>query len=293
MISAIDISYFIEVANTQNLSRAAERIGITQPSLSAAIKRLETSIGTELLIRHKKGVLLTQAGKQLLTHSKQLLQYWDEVKSQALASHFEVQGHYVFGCHPSVAMSFLPGILPDLLKDYPKLEIELAHDISRKIVEGVINLSIDIAIVVNPVKHPDLIIHKLIDDEVTFWQPKHPKFPHQDIYSNEAVILCNPELAQTQALLKKLQKKNIRYSRLLVSNNLEVIAELTASGCGVGILPHNIVKNICQGKLSPAANITPFHDEICLVYRSENRSIKAIQVVIGAVKDYFKNSMLL
>ena len=77
MASQAELRYFIEVANSLNLSRASERLGISQPSLSVAIKRLEGSIGTELLIRQKRGVVLTQAGKQLLAHAKQLLQYFD------------------------------------------------------------------------------------------------------------------------------------------------------------------------------------------------------------------------
>ena len=77
MLSQAELKYFLEVANTKNLSRASERLGISQPTLSVAIKRLENSIGTELLIRQKRGVALTQAGKQLLIHAKQLLQYWE------------------------------------------------------------------------------------------------------------------------------------------------------------------------------------------------------------------------
>jgi len=287
MISAAEILYFIEVANTQNLSRASERLGIAQPSLSAAIKRLETAVGTGLLIRHKKGVLLTQAGKQLLAHAKQLLQYWNEVKSQTLASHHEIQGCFVFGCHPSVALHNLSSFFPTLLKDHSKLEIELTHDISRKLTEGVINLSIDIGLVVNPIKHPDLIIHKMMDDEINFMQLKKPLFPHQDILSEQAIIICNPELVQTQTLLKNLQKKNIKYSRLLISSNLEVIADLTAKGCGVGILPKSIANRMFPGKLISTEKVAPFHDEICLIYRHENRSVMAIQVIVAAVKKHF------
>jgi len=58
--SAAELEYFLEVANTLNLSRASERLGLSQPSLSLAIKRLELSIGTQLFIRHKQGVTLTQ-----------------------------------------------------------------------------------------------------------------------------------------------------------------------------------------------------------------------------------------
>lgn len=287
MVSPIELNYFIEVAHSLNLSRAAERIGISQPSLSTAIKRLETSIGTTLLIRHKKGVSLTQAGKQLLAHSKQLTNYWEQVKAQALASHANVQGMFNLGCHPSVALHYLPDFLPDLLIKHSKLNLKLVHDISRKITEQVINLTLDLAIVVNPVKHPDLIIQKLIEDEVTFWQTAQQKNPNQDIQSGSAVLICDTDLTQTQWLLKQAAQKNIKYERMLTSTNLEVVAQLTAYGCGIGILPSSIALSAKQ-KLVPIAKAPVYKDEICLIYRHENRHVKAMQVMINAIKKQFQ-----
>jgi len=112
-------------------------------------------------------VSLTQAGKQLLLHARQLLQYWEKTKSQALASQQVVQGYFTLGCHSTIAIYLASKFLPDLLESHPKLEIHLKNDLSRKITEQVINLSIDIGIVINPIKHPDLIIRKLGTDEVT------------------------------------------------------------------------------------------------------------------------------
>lgn len=65
LASPHDLTYFIELSGTLNFSRASERIGISQPSLSAAIKRLEHAIGTPLFLRGKNGVTLTPAGKRL------------------------------------------------------------------------------------------------------------------------------------------------------------------------------------------------------------------------------------
>src|SRR3990167_5995696 len=115
MVSPDELIYFIELAQILNFSRASERIGISQPSLSVAIKRLEKAIGTDLFIRRKKGVTLTPAGRRLLSHAKQLLQSWESVKAAALASHHEVQGSIYIGCHPSLALSTLPKFLPGLL----------------------------------------------------------------------------------------------------------------------------------------------------------------------------------
>src|SRR5688572_24846665 len=102
--SPAELTYFLEVATVLNLSRASERLGISQPSLSLAIKRLEETLGANVFIRHKNGVSLTQAGKQLLRHTRQLLHDWETTKSRALASKLSVEGSITLGCAPSIAI---------------------------------------------------------------------------------------------------------------------------------------------------------------------------------------------
>lgn len=273
--SHAELEYFLEVCNTLNFSRASERLGITQPSLSIAIRRLETSVGAQLFVRHKLGVTLTQPGKQLLSHVRQLLQYWDETKSQALASEHEVQGSFTLGCHPTIAIYLVSKFLPHLLDEYPKLDLQLVHDISRRITERVINLSVDFGIVTNPIKHPDLIIRKLCNDEVTFWTGP----------GKSKVLLCDLELTQTQTLLKKCHKANISTERIMNIPNLNVIASLCAAGAGIGILPTRVVKALYPKLLRPLPKAPLFTDEICLIHRQELRNVRAAQIIVAAIKD--------
>lgn len=281
--SSSDLDYFLEIANLLNLSRAAECLGISQPSLSLALQRLENNIGTPLFIRHKQGVTLTKAGQQLHTHAKQMIEHWQQIKAKALASINEIQGSITIGCHPAVAMYSLNSFLADLLENHPKLGIKLSHDLSRKITEQVISLKIDIAIVINPVKHPDLIIKHLDYDKIKLWRGKG-KRKIQDLTSGRAVLICDLELLQTQSILKKLKQMNITYGHIIHSDNMEVISELVVNGCGIGILPEKIAR---LKKITAIPNTPYYEDEICLLFRDENRNIKAIQVICNAIKQHF------
>ncbi|WGL59813.1 LysR family transcriptional regulator [Pigmentibacter sp. JX0631] len=285
--SPADLLYFIEVSNVLNLSKAAKRAGVSQPSLTQAMKRLEESIGTSLLIRNKSGVMLTQAGKQLLAQSKFLIKSWEQLKVQALASINEIQGSYTIGCHPSVGLFTLSEFLPTLLLNHQKLEVNLFHSLSRKIVEGVISSNIDIGIAVNPFYHPDLIIHKICDDEVTFWSSNPAKDLHK-LEKDECILLCDPDLIQVQSVLKNASKKGIKFKRIISSSSLEVIGSLVSQGCGIGILPTNVANLVEGRKLFKLENFPAFHDEICLLYRVENRNIKAIQAISKAIMNALK-----
>lgn len=283
--SPSDLSYFIEVANLLNLSRAAESLGISQPSLTLAMRRLEEAVGTTILVRHKRGVSLTKAGKQLLAHTRQLLQNWENIKSETLASIEEIQGFFTIGCHTSVALYTLPRFLANLMETHPKLEINLKHDISRKITEQVINLTIDIGIVINPVKHPDLIIKSLNHDKTQLWYSRDIQNRNQHLHTGDAILICDPDLTQTQTILKQLKKQKMNFSRLIATNNLEVIADLTQSGCGIGILPATVA---ASRNLMEVPNAPFYEDELCVLYRGENRDVKAIQVITHAIKSAFK-----
>ena len=281
--SPTDLTYFIEVANLSNLSRASESLGISQPSLTLAMQRLEEIVGAALLTRHKRGVSLTKAGEQLLAHSRELMQRWESIKSQTLASMHEVQGAISVGCHPSVALYTLPHILPKLMAEHPKLGIQLKHDLSRRITENVISLKIDIGIAINPVRHPDLVITHLDNDVITLWCTD-PKVGMKQLQDGSAIILCDPEMAQAQNILAQLKKAGLQYDRLLTTNNLEVICALTRQNGGIGILPARIALEADLVRIPKA----PFYDdEICVLYRGENRNVRAIQVIVETIRKLF------
>ena len=287
IVSPADLKYFSDVAKTLNMSRSAERLGISQPSISLALQRLEHNIGTPLFIRSKRGVTLTQAGKQLHTHVSSLLQSWDDIKAQALASEHDVQGDYTLGIHTSMALNMLPGVLPKIMTQYPKLNITLKHDLSRNITEGIIGMNIDMGIVVNPIQHPDLIIHPLWTGEVTFWYPQTPQNETQDPTNDKAIILMDPTLIRSQNLLKSYKEQGFTYARILPSNSLEVIAELVSQGCGIGILPINVAIR-ASGSLKRVENAPDFKDDHCFIYRVENKNIQTIKTIFQQLKEYAK-----
>jgi DNA-binding transcriptional LysR family regulator len=260
--NANDLHFFLEIAQTGNLSRAAERLGVSQPALSQAMKRLETSFENQLLLRSKSGVVLTKAGEKLSYKARMLLEAWQEIKDDALKDEDQVRGVYGIGLHSSVALYTLPYFCAEILNDFPNLELKLEHDLSRKITEKVISFKLDFGIVVNPVSHPDLVIKELFNDEVSFYKSKKIK------KENEGVLISEPDLSQTQELLNQLQKKKITFERMVTSSNLEVIKAMVVSGAGVGIVPGRVM-GADSKKVVKLTKLPTFKDRICLVYRHD------------------------
>ncbi len=271
MINPQEIQYFLECARSGNLSRAAERLGVTQPALTMALRRLEHSAGAELFHRSKKGVRLTKAGEIFQQEAKALADQWSRLKESLLRSEEDLSGTYTIGCHPSVALYSLPQTLPALMADFPQLRLELQHDISRKIAERVIRGEIDLAIVVNPVRHPDLVIRPLAKDYMGFWTSKTETSTNR-IGAPHPVLICEPELIQTQTLLRKA---NTQFERTVRTNSLELIGSLTDAGAGIGLLPARVAAH-WKG-IKPLSDLPRFPDEIALLYRAENRRVAAFR----------------
>ncbi|TNE98834.1 MAG: LysR family transcriptional regulator [Deltaproteobacteria bacterium] len=284
--NAHDLRSFVEISKAENLSRAAERLGTSQPALTQAVKRLETSMGQSLLVRSKSGVKLTRAGQRLVRESRELLAKWEQLVSETARDENEIRGRYTLGIHPSVALYTLDHFLPELLQAYSELQIDLVHDLSRKITESVISFQVDFGIVVNPAQHPDLVILELFKDEVRFFTSKK-KTPMNDPQSNEKVLILEPSLNQAQDVYNKSQKKGLNFKRSLSSSNLEVIARLTSNGAGLGILPSRVAKKE-DPTLMPLENSPVFKDSICLVYRHDFLKSEAARTMTKWIAERLK-----
>jgi DNA-binding transcriptional LysR family regulator len=276
MINQTDLKYFIELASSQHVSKAAERLGVSQPALSHCMKRIESEVGLSLFLRSKKGVTLTAAGQRLYESAQTLLQNWQNVVIAAKSEMQEISGVIRLGCHTAVAQYTLPHFLPSFLNKHPSITFRLQHGLSRHINEAIISGQLDAGLVVNPTPHPDLVIKEILKDRVSFWQAERN--------SNPDVLIYDPSLLQSQSLLKKLSLKKIHFKRKIESSSLEVIAQLVVAGGGCGLLPERVMQAFATSPVSTIANAPSFQDRICLVFKPEFRKTKKGQAFIESVR---------
>lgn len=269
-----DIKYFITVSDTLNITRASEILGMSQPALSYAVIRLEKELGGQLIIRLKNGVQLTKLGEEFKQRARRLLHEWVQAQNLVNSELGLIQGSYTIASHPSVALYTLECFMPKIQVDFPQLDFNFIHGLSREMTEKVISWEADFGIVVNPINHPDLVITNLCNDEVTIFYAENA--PDKLIYDQN--------LAQSQYILKKIGKR-ASFKGALSSANLEVVAKLTSLGLGYGLLPARVASQYNHLKKLKDAPI--FKDKICLIYRPEKHknpvSKKIIQIIKSSV----------
>jgi DNA-binding transcriptional LysR family regulator len=266
--TSTEIEYFVEVYQTRHISKAAIRLGVTQPTLTLSLQKLEEKVGAKLFHRTKQGVVPTEQGTLFYRKSHALLDCWSEVHKGIQQSTSEIFGRFKVGCHQSVGAYTLPKFLDQLCKHAPGIEIELVHDFSRKITEGVVSYNIDIGFVVNPVRHPDLVLKKLGQDRVLLWKKRGAsQIPER--------IFADVNLIQMQDILGKTHSKEFKGWKLVSTPSLELIRTLTLSGQGIGILPERVAKADGADLVPYDSSLPTYEDKIFLAYRKDVLSSKA------------------
>lgn len=149
------LRYFIAVAETGNLSRAAEKLFIAQPPLSVQIRQFEEEMGTPLFVRHPKGVRLTAAGEALIPEARALLDRAGHLKDRLRGD--GSTGLLSLGYVPSASSTVLPELVRLLRDAHPELRIELREMISSEQVEALVAGHLDAGIARSLARHPRVV----------------------------------------------------------------------------------------------------------------------------------------
>ncbi|MDA8793440.1 LysR family transcriptional regulator [Bacteriovoracaceae bacterium] len=278
MFNFNDVSNFIEIAKAKNLTKAAGRIGVSQPSLSMSMQRLEEAIGCQVFLRSKKGVILTRQGELFYQRAMLLIGNWQDLIKSVSDLSSEVSGKFVIGCHPSVGLYTLHKLVPQLSKNH-NLKLELVYDLSRIITQKVIDFEIDLGLVINPQKHGDLVLYKVLDDEVCLWR-------HKSFEDDHPKLIIDNNLLQSKDILRRINKsKKINTDNIIDCPNLENITKLTMAKVGYGIIPSRVVAEIDQRKsLVKVESLPIFKDELYLCYRVENKNFTNFKEITKIIK---------
>lgn len=270
-----DLENFAATASCPTMGEASRKLGMSQPALSESIQRLEEDLGAAVFYRSRSGIQLTPNGRLFLTKVQSLLASVQNLEITPQPSNVFGGQSISIGCHLTVAAYTLPTALGDLSKKAPDFNIELRHDFSRNIQMEVQRGRLDVGIVINPVKVPDLVITKLSYDTVAVWKGNSDEIPSRLIY--------DPHLFQSQAILKKWKN---RPQKSIETDGLDLICRLTGKNLGYGIIPAKAVE-LSGVKLQQVSSLPTYKDEIALVYRPEFGRSKAEKSVLEVLRSVF------
>ncbi|NLY67221.1 MAG: LysR family transcriptional regulator [Tissierellia bacterium] len=237
---------FIQVARLKSFSKAAEKLFITQPTVTNHIQNLEQELGTLLINRSGKNISLTDAGSLFYKHAINIINSCEMAKFDLSAYKGSIRGHLHIYSSSVPRKYILPRILAEFAKKYPYVKYSINNMDSRDIVNSILEGDTDFGIVGAKFPSNKLKYIELFVDELLVITPNTKKFPkpsYSTINVNELlkekIILREEGSGTRHILIRELKNRNINQNELNVVGyieDVETIKELVSLGFGISFM---------------------------------------------------------
>ncbi len=239
-----DLRYLVALADHRHFGRAAEACGVSQPTLSSQIRKLEDELGVTLLERTNKRVELTPVGGRILAHAQQALAEAKQMQTVAQAARDPLIGPLRLGVIPTLAPYLMPLILKPLRIAYPGLTIHLWEDQTLPLIDSLRNHKLDAALLATASQAPEITEISLFDEPLLAALPLHHELAKrktidESAIADELMVLAEGHCLANQALAACGNKHGTRsgLQGSMQAATLDTLVNLVAAGYGITLIP--------------------------------------------------------
>ena len=236
------LRYVCAVAETGSFSRAAERYQIAQPSLSQQVLKLERDLGAKLFDRLGRSVRLTEAGRAFLPHARSILSQLETARSSVADQCADLRGSVAVGAIPTIAPYLMPRYTTAFAKKYPEAKLRIVEETTPILVEGVRNLSIDVAILALPLRHKDLELFPLRTEPLFAVLPRdHPRAASESLalrdLRGESFVMLRDGHCFRDLSIAACSHAKVTPRIAFESGQFSSIFGMVAAGVGISLVP--------------------------------------------------------
>ncbi|MBE6007736.1 MAG: LysR family transcriptional regulator [Lachnospiraceae bacterium] len=289
-----NINTFTKVAELESFSKAAEHLGYSQSTVTIQIKQLETELNTKLFDRMGHKIMLTNSGRALLTHAKDLLLMEQKVKG-IVQDTGSVKGVLRLGLIESICTSLMPDILPRYHALYPDVEIQVITDVNENLIEMLKTNDVDLAFLIDKkICTPDTVTAYEFPQNILFVASRDFSLPHDGVLSLKEIaampfILTEKGISYRLSLDDLLATHNLSLTPFLEIGDTSTIRDLIKKNMGVSILPEFAVnRRLEKGDI---INLKVEHWDVTLytqlIYNKHKWMTPAMQKFIDLVADTY------
>ena len=240
-LSLRQLEYVVAVADTRGFRRAAERCGVSQPTLSAQIQQLESVLGVTLFERDRAGVLVTTVGEEVVARARRVLIETEDLVSAATRARDPFKGTFRVGVIPTIAPYYLPEVTQLLAKEYPELRLVLREEKTEDTVRDLWAGALDAGLVALEADLGDLEHAEVLRDPFVLALPKghrlakKKKVSQKDLDDEQVLLLEDGHCMRAQALAVCNQAGAKEMD--LRATSLATLVQMVAGGSAVTLLP--------------------------------------------------------
>ena len=236
------LQYLVALHDSGHFGRAAEACFVTQSTLSAGIRELETLIGVVLVERTRRVVRFTPLGERIVDKARRVLREADELGDLARAAGRPLSGEMRMSVIPTIAPFMLPRILPRLRREYPDLKLYLREETSGQACEALNHGRADCVLLALPFACGDVEVAPLFDDalHVAFREgeiePPPLTIAPADIDATRLLMLEDGHCLKDHALAA-CNRPELRAEATMLGTSLHTMVQMVDNGLGVTMLP--------------------------------------------------------
>ncbi|WP_114377457.1 LysR substrate-binding domain-containing protein [Elioraea thermophila] len=279
-----DLRYLLAVVEHGHFGRAAEASGVSQPTLSVQLRKLEAELGVVLLERGARGVAPTAACRRLLPHVRAAVAEADAIQAQARSLRDPLSGPFRLGIIPTLAPYLLPRVLAGLRARLPGLEIEPWEDLTDSLLERLREHDLDACLIATEPDQPDLLSRPLFDEPfLAALPPAHPLAARDTIAEEELardiLVLAEGHCLRDQALAVC----RAATAQPMRATSLATLMHLVAAGYGTTLIPALAAESARDMGLVVRPLAPPASRTLRLVWRARSPRRPAVDALAEAI----------
>lgn len=280
------LRYFVEVARKQGFTRASESLHVTQPAISKAVRALEDELGTPLLLRERRRVTLTEAGRRVLERAQGVLDAMRVIEEEVVEMSELRRGRLRIGMTPIIGVAFFPPLLAEFHNAHPGIVLELREEGSHHIEALVMDRELDVGAVVLPIDERAFGTMPFFHDELrAVVPPGHPLARRRSLALRDLegipFVLYRPEFALHGHILDACRRAGFKPQVASESSHWDFIVAMVAANIGVALLPQTICHRLdAKEVVSVAMNDPVIPWDVALIWRRDRDLPPATRVFL-------------
>lgn len=285
MMNLVHWRLMVAVADVRNISRAAEATGMTQSAASQAIAQTELSLGFPVFVRERRHIAVTALGEQVIEHARMMLAQLNAIHLMAETSRGSAGGRIRLASFPSVTATLLPGLLRNVRRLYPGMEIVVLEGTDEEVEEWLAADTIDLGVVMNPAPgRADVILGQ--DAWVAVMPASYPQsgasgITLQELADQPFILATGGCVVNGKSLIEQagLQLPDVR---IKVRDWISACM-LVREGMGIALVPESALPAERRG-LSVVPVTPVIHREFGLVCSLSGKASQAAQTLLKRLK---------
>jgi LysR family hydrogen peroxide-inducible transcriptional activator len=237
-----DLRYLVAVADTRHFGQAAARCFVSQPTLSAQLKKLEDYLGVQLVERHPRRIALTEAGAQVVARARRIIEASDEIVALAELQRDPLAGRLRMALLPTIGPYLLPLVAARIRRKLPRIELLLYEYQTGPMLDHLQAGDIDLGILALPVPSDGLVERTLFDEPFVVAVPEQHALASRkslkatDLNGETLLLLEDGHCLRDQAL-DVCARAQLHEKQDFRATSLETLRQMVASGGGITLLP--------------------------------------------------------